>query len=146
MKIKVNPLRNIARFELSRLFNDLAPRTREELETSLVRQWLTCDGHAGIVTATYNFWFRLVRQGEGYHVGTDQCESRVLATLRACGADEGEFPELLHRANLSQSAEFVGRDGTLWRLSIDPRERRVTVGKVAAGDHETRQRGLAPSD
>ena len=136
MKTKENPLRNIARFELTRHFNDLAPTTREELETSLVRQWLTCDGHAGIVTPAYNFWFRLVRQEEGYHVGADQCESRVAAMLRECGAGEEEFPELFHRANLSQSVEFVGRDGKLCRLSVDPRERKVTVGQAPEGDGE----------
>lgn len=72
----------------------------------------------------------------GYHLGTDQCESRVAAILRECGADEGEFSELFHRANLSQSAEFVGRDGKLWCLAIDPRERKATVGPAPEGDEE----------
>lgn len=136
MKIKANPLRNIARFELTRLFNDLAPRTRGELETALVRQWITYEGQAGLITPIHNIWLKLVRQGEGYHVGTDLCDSRVAAMLRECGANEEEFPELFHRANLSQSAGFVGRDRKLWRLSINPRERQVTVGQAAGGDNE----------
>lgn len=130
MKTKDNPLRNIARIELTRVFNDLAPKIREELETSLVRQWLTYEGHAGVIAPVNNAWFRLVRQGDEYHVGRDLCDSRVAAMLRECGADEEEFPELFHRANLSQHTEFVGRDGKLCRLSIDPRERRVTVGEA----------------
>jgi hypothetical protein len=136
LKTKDNPLRNIARFELTRIFNDLAPKTREELETSLVRQWLTYEGHAGVITPLHNAWFRLVRQEDVYHVGRDLCDSRVAAMLRESGADEGEIPKLFHRANLSQHAEFLGSDGKRCRLSIDPRERQVTVGQAPEGDDE----------
>ena len=44
------PLRKIAEGELSKQFLGLGPAVRDELATSLVRQWLGNDGHAGIVT------------------------------------------------------------------------------------------------
>lgn len=127
MKTKNNPLRKIARHALARAFGDLAPQTQEDLATSLVRQWVTYEGHAGVITPASNFWFELVSRENGYEVGRDRCDSRVPEMLHACGADEREFRELFHRASLSQQVEFVGRDARRYRLRVDPRERRISV-------------------
>jgi hypothetical protein len=126
----------VARTELTRLFNDLAPATREQLETSLMRQWLTYEGKAGLITQVQNAWFELTKRGDGFEVARSLCDSRVASMLRQHGADAGEFPELFHRVNLSQSAEFVGSGGKTYRLSIDPRERRVTVREVTEDGDE----------
>jgi hypothetical protein len=130
MKTRENPLRNMARSALEQVFSDLSPKTQDELETAIVRQWITYDGHAGVCSVLRNAWFKLVKEGDGYHVGRTVCESRVPGLLRARGAREEEYPALIHRANLSQRAEFVGGDGQVWSLTIDPRERRVTVSKI----------------
>jgi hypothetical protein len=132
MKTRENPLRNMARSQLEEDFSDLSPQTQDELETAIVRQWITYDGHAGVCTAIRNARFKLVKEGDSYHVGRTVCQSRVPVLLRARGARAEEYPELLHRANLSQRAEFIADDGQMWCLTIDPRERRVSVAK--AGD------------
>ena len=41
-----NALRRIAEYELDQCFHDLNPLTRDELATSLVRQWIGNDGNA----------------------------------------------------------------------------------------------------
>jgi hypothetical protein len=50
------PLRRIAEGELARLFGGLGAAVWDQLATSLVRQWLTNDGHAGLVTPTQQLW------------------------------------------------------------------------------------------
>jgi hypothetical protein len=48
--IKQYPLRKITESKLAKHFGDLDTAVRSELATSLVRQWLTNDGCAGLVT------------------------------------------------------------------------------------------------
>jgi hypothetical protein len=74
------------------------------LATSLVRQWLTNDGHAGLVTPTQQHWFQLVAEGDYLEVRVSTAEGdwgRALS--RHWGVDEAEVPGLLHRLNLCQS-------------------------------------------
>ena len=55
-----------AESELAKHFGDLDAPVRDELATSLVRQWLTNDGYAGLVTPTRQCWFQLLtREGGG---------------------------------------------------------------------------------
>jgi hypothetical protein len=86
MKTRENPLRNMARSQLEEDFSDLSPQTQDELETAIVRQWITYDGHAGVCTAIRNARFKLVKEGDSYHVGRTVCQSRVPVLLRARGA------------------------------------------------------------
>jgi hypothetical protein len=56
------PLRRIAEGALAKQFLGLGAAVRDQLATSLVRQWLGNDGHAGIVTppnrSGSNWWPR----------------------------------------------------------------------------------------
>ena len=65
-----NALRQIAEHELDRCFHDLSPFTRDELATSLVRQWIGNDGNAVIVTrdpANTQFFVQLVTDDDQWH-------------------------------------------------------------------------------
>jgi len=54
-------LRKIGEQVLEQCFTGLSPLTRDELATSLVRQWLGHDGNAVILTPEFTFWFRRFR-------------------------------------------------------------------------------------
>jgi hypothetical protein len=60
----------------------------------------------------------------------------VPGLLKARGARKEEYPALFHRANLPQRAEFGGGDGQVWNVTIDPRERRVTVARAGIDSGE----------
>jgi hypothetical protein len=86
---KHNVLRKIAENELSR-FGDLTPELKRELATSLVRQWITTDGHAGLVTWSNEYWFRLERKPDGgFGVNLVTCMPTLAGELRHCRVPEG---------------------------------------------------------
>jgi hypothetical protein len=132
--IKRYPLRKIAESELARHFGHLDTAVRDELATSLVRQGLTNDGHAGFVTPTGQCWLRIVvREDGGVEVGVSKPEGdweRVLA--EDWHIDEAEVPGLLHQLNLCQSAQCRTADGRTIRLRIEPKERTVRCEEQAA--------------
>jgi hypothetical protein len=120
------PLRKIAVAELAKRLGDLDPGVRQELATSMVRQWITNDGHAGFVTLTRQFWFRAVPAGDRLEVGFGEAEGnwgRILAD--DWHVDRGEIPGLLHRLNVCQAAACRTADGLTIRLRIEPKEQRV---------------------
>jgi hypothetical protein len=128
------PLRRIAEGELAKQFLGLSAAVRDQLATSLVRQWLGNDGHAGIVTPTQQVWFRLVAEGDYQEVRVSTAEGgwgRALA--RDWHVDENEVPGLLHRFNLCQSAQCRTIDGRAVELRVEPRERAVRCLELPAG-------------
>ena len=68
------PLRRIAEAELSKQFLGLSAAVRDQLATSLVRQWVTYDGHAGVVTPTQQVWLQLVAEGDRLEVRVSTAE------------------------------------------------------------------------
>ncbi|HYT90687.1 MAG TPA: hypothetical protein VEL76_18410 [Gemmataceae bacterium] len=124
--IKHYPLRKVAENVLVKYLGDLDAAVKDELATSLVRQWLTNNGHAGFVTPTRQFWFQMVTQGDGVEVGFSPAEGnwgRVLSDDWHVAKEE--IPGLLHRLNLCQSVLCRTPDGRTIRLRIDPKERAV---------------------
>jgi hypothetical protein len=124
--LKRFPLRKIAENVLVRHLGDLDDAVREELATSLVRQWITNDGHAGFVTPTRQFWIRMVTKGDGVEVGFSPAEGnwgRILT--EDWHVAEEKVPGLLHRLNLCQSVLCRNAEGRTIRLRIEPRERTV---------------------
>ena len=92
------PLRKIAEGELAKQFLGLSAAVRDQFATSLVRQWLTNDGHAGVVTPTQQVWFRLVAEGDVLEVKVSTSEGgwgRALS--RHWGVPAAEVPALLPR-------------------------------------------------
>ncbi len=124
--IKQFPLRKIAEKVLARHLGDLDAAVRDDLATSLVRQWVTNDGHAGFVTPTRQFWFQMVTKGDGVEVGFSPVEGNWGGVLtEEWHVAEEEVPALLHRLNLCQSVLCRTADGLTIRLRIEPKERAV---------------------
>jgi hypothetical protein len=127
------PLRRIAEGELAKQFRGLSASVLDELATSLVRQWLTNDGHAGIVTPTQQVWFQVVAEGDHLEVGVSTAEGdwgRALS--QHWRVDEAEVPALLHRLNLCQSAFCPTVGGRTIELRVEPRERAVRCRELPA--------------
>ena len=53
--------------ELEKVIPFLDATAREELVTSIVRQWVTCEGHAGVFTEFVNYWFHFAEIGGEIH-------------------------------------------------------------------------------
>jgi hypothetical protein len=133
--VKYLPFRKVAENELDRCFTDLDASVRNDLAVSLVRQWLTNGGHAGIITPVHQCWFRLVTNGDRLEVGfshEDGTWGEVLAN--DWGLDQVETLALLHRLNLCQSALYRLADGRTIRISIDAKERSVQCQEVTGED------------
>jgi hypothetical protein len=139
--IKQYPLRKIAESELAKHFGDLDDAVRNELATSLVRQWLTNDGYAGLVTPTRQCWFQMAtREGGGLEVGVSKPEGNWGHVLsQDWHVDEDEIPGLLHQLNLCQSVLCRNADGLTIRLRIEPKER-----IVRCEEHAGEEEGSAP--
>jgi hypothetical protein len=135
--VKQPRLRRIAENELNRHLGELDAAVRNELATSLVRQWLTNDGHAGLAFPSCHCWFQLVRKSDGYEVGFGRTEvsgSRTL--LRDWQVDEAKIPAVLHQLNVCQSVQCPTMDGRTIRLWLEPKERVVQCRKLAEGEQE----------
>jgi hypothetical protein len=128
------PLRRIAEGELAKQFLGLSAAVRDQLATSLVRQWLTNDGHAGLVTPSQQVWFQLVAEGDLLEVKVSTAEGGWGRALpRHWGVPAAEVPELLHRLNLCQSASCRTADGGTVELRVEPKERAVRCRELPAG-------------
>jgi hypothetical protein len=124
--VKHYPLRRIAESELTSRFGDLDDAVRNDLALSLVRQWLTNDGYAGLITPTRHFWFHLVTKGDSLEVGfTDTEGNWGLALARDWGVGEDEIPGILHRLNLCQSVVCRTGDNRALRLWIEAKAQAV---------------------
>jgi hypothetical protein len=133
--VKHYPLRKLAETELAMCFSGLDDALLNDLATSLVRQWLTNDGHAGLVTSTHQCWFRLVTTGDSLEVVVSQAEGglgRILS--RDWHVDDEEIPGLLHRLNLCQSVLYRTAVGPTIRLWVEPKVRAVRCEEQAGED------------
>jgi hypothetical protein len=121
------PLRKIAENTLAHHLGDLDDAARSDLAISLVRQWATNDGHAGIVTPTHRFWFRAALQGDGtLDVGFSAIQGNLGEVLvKDWQVDAAEMPELFHQLNLCQFARCRNLANRMIQVRIEPKERRV---------------------
>ena len=133
--VKRPPFRKIAEHELAERLGDLDASVRDQLATSIVRQWLANDGYAGLVTPTHHLWFRMVANGDRFEVGFDKVErhwGRILSQDWHV-ADE-KIPGLLHQLNLCQSVSCRTTEGLTIRLRIEPKERTVRCQQQEEGE------------
>ena len=124
--IRQFPFREIAEKTLAKYFGKLEADLRNELATSLVRQWVSNDGHAGIITPTHQFWFQVVPVSDGVEVTSRPVKrnwGRVLS--QKWDLSEDEIPGLLHQLNLCQSVLCRNADGRTIRLRVEPKKRAV---------------------
>jgi hypothetical protein len=133
-RISQYPLRRIAENELMQL-DDIDEADLDDLATSLVRQWLTNDGHAGLVTPAHQHWFRVAACADNrLEVGRNTCEGdwgRILT--RDWHVGEEDVPGLLHMLNLCQSVVFRNAAGQTVRMRVEPRERTVRCEEQKEG-------------
>jgi hypothetical protein len=121
------PLRKIAEKSLDQHIGILDADVRAELATSMVRQWLGNDGHAGFVTPTRRYWFQVIAKGDRLEVGFSSTAGdleRILAD--DWHVDPAEVPGLLHRLNLCQTARCRNGDGKVIRMRVEPNARTVS--------------------
>jgi hypothetical protein len=129
-RISQCPLRRIAENELTQHLGGLGgldDADLDDLATSLVRQWLTTDGHAGLITPTHQHWFQMVAHADGrLEVGLSTSEGNWAHILtRDWRVDEEDVPGLILRLNLCQSALFRNAAGLTIRLRVEPKTRAV---------------------
>jgi hypothetical protein len=120
-------LRTIAEADLQTRFGSLPPSVLHDLATSLARQWLTNDGHAGHINQGGHYWFRLVRKGDGFEVGCHVDPPWFVNDLRRLGIDEKEIGALLYELCLCQCAVHMTDTGVRLRMSMVPRERTYEI-------------------
>jgi hypothetical protein len=130
-----NALRQIAEHELDRCFHDLSPFTRDELATSLVRQWIGNDGNAVIVTRDFHFWFRMKKLEDGQtQVVRDRQPQKFVDQMRKSRVIEAEIPRILHELAVRQSVECWTDYGEKLRLRVDPANTQFFVQLVTDDD------------
>ena len=132
---KPNVLRPITEHELDACFCDLSPKKRDDLATSLVRQWMNHSGVAVIVTRAHEFWFRMNRLEDGRtEVVRDVQQGTFVAHLRRSRVIEEEIPALLHELSLCQSTCCYNEDGEMLQLRVDPAQKKFYIELVPDSD------------
>ncbi len=79
--IKPPVLRTIAHSELDKILPGQATDIHETLVTSVVRQWTTYDGKAGILTLAVHYWLSVEHKGSKVVVGCADTVRTVLFSL-----------------------------------------------------------------
>lgn len=121
-------MRHIAGVEVDKVFPGLKDSARDELITSVVRQWLTCNGCAGLFTTAVTYWLhlKLIRGAPGKAAaGTEAHPSDMPKHLRTWGIKEKELPSVLHELSVKQSAIFESKSGLKVRVFAEPRDKVV---------------------
>ncbi len=133
-----NPLRKIAEGELRTIFGDnLSCEVENELATALVRQWITYDGYAGLLADEARFWLQVKKTGTGHDVSRQQNNGCILEPfVRERGIDPADVPLLLHRLNVSQSAEVETLHGQRLRFFVKPKERTIALEEIPSSYSE----------
>lgn len=130
-----NALRKIAEHELDQCFHGLSAATRDELATSLVRQWIGSDGNAVIVTRDFHFWFRMKKRDDGQtEVVRDRHQQTFVDQVRKSRVIEEQIPRALHELSVRQSAEAMTDYGQKVRLRVDPAKPMFFVELVLDND------------
>jgi hypothetical protein len=127
MAIKSDVLRRIATAELDQLFPGLKQQARDEFATSVVRQWLTYDNNAGVLTRPLNHWLTLTQQGQRLVAGVETCPGSINAFIAPWKIPTDRVPEILHQLTLTQNAVFENEDGERLRLRVNPKERTLQI-------------------
>lgn len=98
---------------------------RDELVTSLVRQWLTYDGNATLFLGDQQVYFRLGRTplGKPCVVPEPTPPGWLNQLIEDWMLNAEEMPVIVAQLNCGQSAEVRNGDGVPLRLWVNPKER-----------------------
>ncbi len=131
LKFESRALRQLAEEVIDKITEggDLFPSEREELVTSLVRQWTTYDGQAALFIGEQPYFFPLVHTPLGRPHTTPSQGPRDWLGIVATdwNIDPEELPDVASQLNRGQSAEVVNRDGVSIRVWTNPSEGRCAV-------------------
>jgi hypothetical protein len=130
MRATSDVLRQIARYELDKLFPASEPRARNDLITSVVRQWQTCAGHAGVFTVAVSYWLHFEETADGRSCVHRAVTSSggLLQLLRSRGAQEDDLSRILRQLTLRQASVFDTEAMLTLQARVSPHLRRFEVG------------------
>lgn len=108
---------------------DIPEGERQDCVTSLVRQWITYDGHATLFVAGHQVDFSLAYTplGKPYCAPSPVQPDWTPVLTGDWKISEDDLPEIFEQLNRGQSAEVTNGDGLPLRLSINPKEKRRHV-------------------
>lgn len=111
----------------------LSNSDRADLATSLVRQWITYDGHATLfLDDEHQIYLHLVRTPLGRPRPVP--EAGLLGWIKQFTTDfqisPDDVPEIIAQLNRGQSAEVTNQDGVPVRVWVNPKEKRHGAEKL----------------
>jgi hypothetical protein len=108
---------------------ELPEDERADVATSLVRQWLTYEGHAALFLDEEQVYLVLGRTPLGRPCVVPELAGHgwVRQLARDWKVHPDDLPDVLGQLNRGQSAEVVSADGVPLRLWVNPREKRRGV-------------------
>jgi hypothetical protein len=114
-------------------YDVITEEEREDVATSLVRQWLTCEGNATLFLGEEQVYLVLGRTPLGKPCVFPESAGHgwVRQLTRDWKISPDELPEILGQLNRGQSAEVVNADGVPLRLWVNPAERRRGIEPLA---------------
>jgi hypothetical protein len=130
-------LHKIAQDSVHRVFHGkLSAEQERDLVTAIVRQWLTYEGHAALFTASDRFWLAVRANPQGGYTVTEQRNpgDPTAPFPRDWDFEAEQVPDIFHRLNLGQSAEFSNQRGQRLRLWVEPKERRLNLELLPEAD------------
>jgi hypothetical protein len=125
-KSKSQALRQIAEAIVKKtLENEVIPESqRRDFATSLVRQWITFDGHATLFIGEQQIYFILDTTSLGQcRVKPDPAlQGWVTRMIKKWKINPEKRSEIIQQLNLGQGAEVVNMEGLPLRFSVNPKE------------------------
>ncbi len=112
---------------------------RDDLVTSIARQWMTYDRHATLLADEHRqFYFNVERTPLGVmNVSVRKSDADWTGFIDDWKIDPDDLPAIIHQLNRGQGAETITIDGRPLRIYVDPQK--STLG-VEPMDEETRER------
>jgi hypothetical protein len=104
---------------------EIHPSAQGDCVTSLVRQWITYDGHATLFLSQWQIYLTLGNTPQGKPVSTpDAAGNNWMNQLtRDWKINPDDLPDIRGQLNRGQSAEVTNADGIPLRLWVNPKER-----------------------
>lgn len=130
MDIKPQILRAIAHPELDKILPGQAADIHEALVTSIVRQWMTYEGKAGILTQAVHYWLSVEHRGKQVVVGSGVVPATLPRHLATWKVLERDVQRIILDLNLSQTATFINLDGLTVQVRMDPRDRHFEFAEI----------------
>ena len=122
MSIQPHVLRAIAIAEIEKIFPGQAREPREELVTSVVRQWTAYDGNAGVFTIAIHYYLTVRHRDGQVLAGTEVLPGTLKQHLATWGVVERDLPRVAWDLSVAQMALLVNNEGITVRVTSDPRD------------------------